>query len=924
MSAEEPRVPVVDLPRVDAAQFQIYDHSLGSFLVTDDNAMVRWIDDFTAAPPAPVAADIETHGLDAHRFTITCVTASFRIGGDGGDIVSVLFDPLRRSDHRKLLARVFDHAAQIVLHNAIFDTAPLYAHRLMTARHMGKIGDTLIAARMIDTFTDGRRGLEDLVTRYGILGDDRVSMQDVFEARGLDKKAGWELTDIDCPTYAIGAMADTSATLRLWGTPGVDGEGILAEAARYLSGREQGYGGIGVVSTTAAEKLVEDAQQVNRIILGRTARGYRIDAEFPERFRLETEAETESAAQTLAAAGIRPGVGSDLLNALVKQGLVDPNTWKRTPTGRLKADTALLDNFQKDADVQSPLVAAHRLYSTNQKVFGYVSKIAENATATGRVHPEIKILGAQKSGRMCLPEDHRLLTRRGVVSVGDIRIGDRTLDADGEWTTVRAVHRYSDAEVGVYALTDGTLLRCTPEHRWVVGNSAGETELVTMGQMGPEDTLRLTPRRVEDLTPGTQPVPEPLASAMAVGADLMQAAHDSYVEESDLLRRPVSTGTAAPRPNRLRDVIALREERDADVRCWHRSNGLPAQYPLQWAMGTSVEGLQMLLRGAGYFDGNRAVPFHVFGDAWGSAFAYAFYRLGVRARFSHGRVEHLRWSESPKLHSMIRTSIEDVWCVTTDSGTCTAWGADGPYLTGNSASKPEIQQFPDAARGIFVSDDQEWISTDWSSIEPVVLAHASGDRDFLETMRAGADPYEPVGEAAGIPRKKAKILMLADLYGQGPTGAAEANNWTEERAKRIIYTIRDSLPILYSLVRAIKEQSKAHGHITTLSGRVLDQRITKGGYTEIADRFAPNYFCQGSALDILHHTVLELDRRGLSDHVHLWMHDEIIADVSIREELEEIMRTPPPFLAAVAEYHGINPYLQVDTAVLGHRWLAPE
>ncbi|SIK29319.1 3'-5' exonuclease [Mycobacteroides abscessus subsp. abscessus] len=135
--SDEPNVPVVDLPRVNAVEFQFYDHTVGAHLVTADKQMARWIDELRSAPPAAVAVDIETHGLDVNKFTITCVTVAFELGQD---MVALLFDPLRRAEHRGMLARVFDHADRLVFHGASFDIAPLYAHRLMTKAHIRKLG----------------------------------------------------------------------------------------------------------------------------------------------------------------------------------------------------------------------------------------------------------------------------------------------------------------------------------------------------------------------------------------------------------------------------------------------------------------------------------------------------------------------------------------------------------------------------------------------------------------------------------------------------------------------------------------------------------------------------------------------------------------------------------------------------------------
>lgn len=639
VNRKEPGVPAVDLPRVSCAQFQHYDHNVGAFLVTDDAAMARWVGEFAAGPPGAVAADIETRGLDAAKFQITCVAIAFRLGGD---TVALLLDPLRRDHHRKLLSRLFGHAARIVFHNAAFDVAPLYTHRLMTRAHIRKIGDTLVAARMLATNNRAGRSLEELATAYGAMTDDRTTMHQVFTARGLRRADGFWFSDIDCPTYVVGALSDTVATLRLWGTPGSCGDGVLAAAARYLTAPGLGAGGWGVLDRAAAEKAVEDVQEVNRIVLERTARGYGVDTGFPERFRAETEAKVEAAARLLAEAGIRPGNGLDLVRALAARGEIDADMWPKTPTGQLKADKKALEIFEgEDSAHNSPLVVAHRMVAASEKVLGYVGKVVENAGPTGRLHPEIAVLGASATGRM-------------------------------------------------------------------------------------------------------------------------------------------------------------------------------------------------------------------------------------------------------------------------------------------AASKPEIQQFPDAARGVIVADDEDLVSCDWKSIEPVVLATASGDARFLEEMRRGADPYEPVGRLAGVDRKLAKQKMLADMYGQGATAAALRYGWTVERAKEVSSKIREGLPVLYRLIDALKEQSRNTGRVVTLSGRVLDQRVdfAAGGMqmTDIADRIAPNHFCQGSALDVMHHTILELDRRGLSEHVHLWMHDEVVVDACAADEVVEVMATPPPFLRAVADHHGVEPFLAVDRQDVGERW----
>lgn len=631
----EPRIPDVDLPRVDTPQFQIYDHNVAAFLVTDDAAIERWIDEFTSRPPTTIAADIETRDAE-RRFHITALTVAFQLGTD---TVGLLFDPLRRSHHRKLIERVFDHTGVIVFHKSSFDVAPLYAHRLMTREHIRKVGDTLVAARMLRTNARGGRNLDELVTRYGIMGDDRIKITEVYRARGMTKDQGYWYTDIDCPTYVVGAMSDTVATLRLWGTPGVRGTGIVADAARHLTGAQYGLGGLGQLSPSDAEQVVEDMQQVNRILLERTARGYAVDAEFLERYERENSTGVKAAAEFLASNGIRPGNGADLLAVLVNAGEINPEDWPRTKGGGLSSESKVLEEaFEEDSPRNSPLVNAHRKVAQSAKILNYLTKSVEGSRFTGRLHPEIGVLGASATGRM-------------------------------------------------------------------------------------------------------------------------------------------------------------------------------------------------------------------------------------------------------------------------------------------NASDPPLQQFPKPARGIIVSDGGQWVSCDWKSIEPVVIATSAGDREFINVMRQGGDPYEPIGKICDIDRKEAKRKFLAEMYGQSARGAAAAFGWTVDFAMHVSQVLRQMLPIPYSLIDALKQLSEGQGHVTTLSGRVLDQHIRTPEGLIFKESVAPNHFCQGSALDLMHHSILEMDRRGLSDHIHLWMHDEIIADTSVHEELVGVMRTPPPFLEAIAHHHGFDPFLAVDSKVMESlRW----
>ena len=74
-----------------------------------------------------------------------------------------------------------------------------------------------------------------------------------------------------------------------------------------------------------------------------------------------------------------------------------------------------------------------------------------------------------------------------------------------------------------------------------------------------------------------------------------------------------------------------------------------------------------------------------------------------------------------------------------------------------------------------------------------------------------------------------------------------------------------------------------------------------------------NYVVQGSAYDVLAHTICEMERQGIGDHIQLAMHDEVVVDTEVAELVREIMVTAPVFLSRVA---GWTPVLRTDRADL--------
>lgn len=238
-----------------------------------------------------------------------------------------------------------------------------------------------------------------------------------------------------------------------------------------------------------------------------------------------------------------------------------------------------------------------------------------------------------------------------------------------------------------------------------------------------------------------------------------------------------------------------------------------------------------------------------------------------------------------------------------------------------SYSDPPLQQFPGPARGILVPDiDDTWTSIDWSQIEPVVCANIAGEQAILEGYENGtSDLYTDVATmAGGIPRKTAKVVLLAQLYGEGIRKLALDLKITEDEAKELKAAIFRAMPRVKDLSFKWKRISEEHQKVFTLSGRILPIPMsTWNGETSVAAYKGTNYAVQGSAYDILAEAVVAIDEAGLGSAVQLLMHDEIVCSSDAAHDIRKIMETPP---ARLCELAGRIPVLRTDMTPLGDRW----
>lgn len=421
----------------------ITDPRLRATLCTGQSAVTAVLDNLLHDDPRPVAVDIETAGLGADSFTVRCVTLAW--DADDGMTYSVLLDP-RVNGQKRLVADALEHAGLLVFHNGAFDLPPLYYQHLMKLEHVGKVWDTIVAARLGYPDVLESKGLEALADRRELLGmaQSDATMKDAFTSYGVKSSDGFKHMDIDSPVYRLGAMADTVVTLRLapvlvnrvteYLSTNPIGPMVVPNAATNPAAWFHGLAAPHIPDVNRALELLEREQTTFRTMARRSMLGLRVDTDYLETYRNDHAEVVAEAEADLEREGLDPesgALGKDLVTLLESRGEL-PDNWPRTATGQLSAakkDMAKLEDH--------PLVVAQQQVATLAKVGRYLEKVSAMAAITGRVHPQVGILGASATGRMSYrePELQQFPNdARGILIPDD---GDQWVSID--WSSIEPV-----------------------------------------------------------------------------------------------------------------------------------------------------------------------------------------------------------------------------------------------------------------------------------------------------------------------------------------------------------------------------------------------------------------------------------------------------------------------------------------------------
>lgn len=256
-----------------------------------------------------------------------------------------------------------------------------------------------------------------------------------------------------------------------------------------------------------------------------------------------------------------------------------------------------------------------------------------------------------------------------------------------------------------------------------------------------------------------------------------------------------------------------------------------------------------------------------------------------------------------------------------------------------SSSDPNLQNIPirsDFGRQIrecFIplSEDEVFMSADYSQIELRLLAHLSGDENLIEAFNSNADFHAMTASRIfGVDlhdvqpemRRRAKAVNFGIVYGQQAFGLAQSLDIPRKEAQSMIDLYFEAYPKVEDYLNEIVDLAKRSGFAVTMFGRkrhIPDIRSSNKMRAMAAERMAMNHPMQGSGADIIKLAMIEVENRlvngGFKAKLLLQVHDEL--DLSVpKDEIDEVSELLSGVMSNVVE---LKVPLKVDVSH-GFNW----
>ena len=228
-----------------------------------------------------------------------------------------------------------------------------------------------------------------------------------------------------------------------------------------------------------------------------------------------------------------------------------------------------------------------------------------------------------------------------------------------------------------------------------------------------------------------------------------------------------------------------------------------------------------------------------------------------------------------------------------------------------SSSDPNLQNIPVRTeegrmiRALFEpgEGDDYLLSADYSQIELRLLAHMSGDENFIDAFKRGQDIHaRTAAEVFGIPldevtpelRRHAKAVNFGIVYGISDFGLARNLHISRKEAGDYISRYFTRYPGVRAFMDKVVAEAHETGYVTTMFGRRRELPAIKSrnfNQRMLAERMAMNTPIQGTAADVIKLAMIAAYRKlreaGVKSRILLQVHDELVLEVK-ESEIETV------------------------------------
>ncbi len=206
-----------------------------------------------------------------------------------------------------------------------------------------------------------------------------------------------------------------------------------------------------------------------------------------------------------------------------------------------------------------------------------------------------------------------------------------------------------------------------------------------------------------------------------------------------------------------------------------------------------------------------------------------------------------------------------------------------------SYSNPNLQNIPKeedsddpyVIRGCFTPRPGHfYLSIDYAQQEYRMMIAYANEQKVIEQVMAGEDFHNVTAKLFGVPRKQAKTLNFAILYGAGDEKLAAMLGLSVPEAKRLKLKYFMALPRVEKLVDQIQRTGRSRGYVTNWFGRNL--------YADPNHVYAlPNHLIQSGGADVVKVAMVRIAEAHPDIPMVLQVHDQLVFEMR-KDQVEAV------------------------------------